>query len=257
LTGDGALLPAMPTSGPTPPPGLLAAAEAVGGGAVACQTVPWDLVDPIALVGLAARCDLRWLVSPADLPLPSAADLRDELAPLIADEEEAGREARSPALCALVPLAEAAAAAPESSPFDVPPTDPVSLATFDEIVVFLTEDDTKGDSNNFAARFAATIGPLRQQGAAATLPLFRVWLAGNNAVSLPDHAVPDRQHTHAVVTAAVAAGAAGLIVAPALVGPAKDAIRQVDDQVDDGGTAAALFTTANEEPAGNNAAHDL
>jgi phosphohistidine swiveling domain-containing protein len=70
LTGDGALLPAMPTSGPTPPPGLLAAAEAVGGGAVACQTVPWDLVDPLALVGLAARCDLRWLVSPADLPLP-------------------------------------------------------------------------------------------------------------------------------------------------------------------------------------------
>lgn len=95
--------------------GLLPVIEALGGGPVALF-VPADLLDPLAVVNLAARCDAYWLLEPDALPIP-VADLRAELSALIAEERDADRPARLPRLVAVL--------APDASL-------PDDLAAFDE-----------------------------------------------------------------------------------------------------------------------------
>ncbi len=80
---------------------LLRAADAVGGGPVGLYAPPGPL-DPLAVVRLAACCQALWFLRPDALSLEIAA-LREELAALVAEEQDADRPARMPRLAAILP----------------------------------------------------------------------------------------------------------------------------------------------------------
>ncbi len=65
---------------------LLSVVEAVGGGAVGLL-LPFENLDPALVLSLASVSELRWAISPDDLPLPLP-DLKAELAALKNEESE-------------------------------------------------------------------------------------------------------------------------------------------------------------------------
>lgn len=77
---------------------LIAAADRIGGGEMTLAAPP-DLLDPLLVVKLAPRVQLRWAISPEALPIPLA-ELRQEMESLVADETEALRPATVPLLVA-------------------------------------------------------------------------------------------------------------------------------------------------------------
>ena len=125
VTAPSDLLPGNTDSPEAQTARLLPRVEAVGGGALALDA-SLDLRDPAAVVAVAARCEARWLLRPRDLYLPLP-DLRDELAALVADEQNADRPARLPLLVAVL---SAEGAENEEAP---PPQD--DLTGFDEILL--------------------------------------------------------------------------------------------------------------------------
>jgi Phosphoenolpyruvate-protein kinase (PTS system EI component in bacteria) len=168
---------------------LLTGAELAGGGDTALIAPP-EVIDPGMIVALAARCRLRWLLSPNDLPLPLP-ELRRELVELTALEEDERRTASVPQICA------ALGAVPE---LDQPDE---ALAGFDEVALFPFSDDDYS---------ALTLGTVYN------LPRLRVYLSGD----------PARDEPLPALARAAEAGAYGIIVAPELVAVAKDRIRTLD-----------------------------
>ncbi len=129
VTAPSDLLPMLMESPEAQTARLLPLIEAVGGGALAFDASP-DVLDPAAVVALAARCEARWLLRPGDLHLP-AADLREELTALIAEEQERDRAARMPLFTAVLPAA-ADGAETETLPEDI--------AAYDDILLLLPSD---------------------------------------------------------------------------------------------------------------------
>jgi len=191
-----------PFAAPPPlPPALLTLVDAVGGGDVMLQTSRLDTLDPVYLTHLSARCNLCWLLDPADVAL-AASDLRAELDRLAADEEDLGRPARAPRLAALIHASGAPAAATENA---------FLLAGFDEAVLFVGNvPDADPALREVLAAVTAGDTPL---------PL-RVWLADKDG--------GDQEAWTGLLTHAVTHGAAGIIVAPSRVGAAKNHVRAIE-----------------------------
>ena len=186
-----------PFAAPPPlAPALLALVDAVGGGDVMLQTDRLDTLDPVYLTHLGARCNLYWLLDPAEVPL-AASDLRAELSVLAADEEDLGRPARAPRLAALA----------HANTSEATDTDNAFLfAGFDEAVLFV-EADRDADTVSNASGDDTT-----------TLPL-RFWLADPGG---------DTDAWRDVLGRTVGHGAAGIIVSPEHVGAAKDHVRTLE-----------------------------
>lgn len=181
---------------PPPPDALLAIVDAIGGGALALQTPTWDALDPAHLTLLGARCALRWLLDPDDLPL-SPNDLRAELAALAAGEEDQGRFAHPPRLAALLRSDHGGASA---AAFLVE----LAAAGFDEAIL-LVEAGQKAQVNALWGH----------------LPVY-VWLKGSGSGDRDSDDLLD------TVEQAVHQGAAGVIVRPDQVSDAKNRIREVE-----------------------------
>lgn len=197
---------------PLPPsPALLATVDAVGGGDITLETDGLNTLDPVHLVHLGARCNLRWLFDPAEVP-PAARDLRAEICALADEEEDRGRPARAPLLVARLNANAPTATGTESA------NDALFSDGFDEVVLFVenVRDAEAGFRDAMtAARVAAT------QRDDTPLPL-RVWLAA------PDAEAGDANAWLDVLARLVAQGAAGVIVPPRCVAAAKDRIRTAE-----------------------------
>ena len=205
---DGLVVPApsdlLPASLETPDlqaRRLLRAAEAVGGGAVGLYAPP-DLLDPLAVVGLAAHCQARWFLHPDALPLEVAA-FREELRALVAEEQDADRPAQMPRLAAALPMVDALGG---------------DLAAYDEVLLIWADpqgnplpppgggyaDEALSEPRQTSG-FASPAALARGAG-----PPLRAWL-------------PDDLETY--LPLAVAHGVAGILVEPQRVAEAKDLIR--------------------------------
>ena len=189
IDGPGDLLPEAATDPERTLTRLLAAVDRIGGGDVGLLASP-DVVDPGTVVSLAARCRLRWILPPDDLPL-TLPELREELKALTREEQDERRSAALPQIAALLGAVPA---------LDEPDEE---LFAFDEAVLFPFSD---------ADIDALTLSTVYN------LPRLRVYLSGNPGADDPVPALP----------AAAAAGAYGLIVPPSVVAAAKDQIRTLE-----------------------------
>jgi hypothetical protein len=181
-------------AGPPPvlPAALVRAVEMSGGGDVALVGPP-DALEPRAVVSLAGRCRLRWVLAPEELPAP-AHRLRLALEAQARAEEAAYRPAAVPHLCALL------GAVPEAAQAE----GPGFLDGFDEAVLFPFGDD------EVAALTLATV---------LEMPPLRVSLSGEDEGA--DDPLP-------ALAYAVSAGARGVLVRPGLVAAAKERIRALE-----------------------------
>ena len=169
------------------PVSLLHVVEAVGGGAVGLL-VPFGILEPPLILGLAGVCELRWAVSPGDLPL-SLPEVREEMADLLKELDAEGRaQGAVPQFAALPQFVETAGEGDAANE---------NLAAFDEVWLTPNLLETLSLGDIYA------------------LPPVRVLLSDLGDAGALD-LLPD----------AVALGASGVVVAPALVEQAKDLIRQ-------------------------------